>query len=90
MATKVKVRIDTEEHRINLPALPLSMVSMIAKIALRFSVVEKADNTEVDVRQLLMFATEFINQAKRELKNMEPFVLVEVQDEDNYILVEMR
>ncbi len=87
MATKVKICIDTEAHKIHLPALPFSMISFIAKIALRFST---TDTTEMQTRQLLLFTSEFLKHAKQELKHMEPFVLAEVQDEDNYILIEMR
>ena len=63
------------------------MISFIAKIALRFSA---TDTTEMQARQMLLFTSEFLKQAKQELKHMDPFVLAEVQDEDNYILIEMR
>lgn len=93
MVSKIKVKVKTEDKKINLPAIPISWLPFILKIAARAKVNASSKDgkeVDVDVDVMLRQVSALIKQAKPLLKHMEPFTMVEVQTDDAFVLIEMK
>lgn len=92
MIKKVKVRVTTGRKNINLPAIPISLLSFLVQTGIRWGKFTNdfdAEDKEL-IEQGLAIASDILKHAKPILHELEPFTLVEIESEDANVLIEMR
>ena len=89
MARKIKIKVKDNNTNINLPSIPISFVIF----SLRFF--KKSINRKLKENGLSLTYLDIMNLTKalkKEIKHLDPFILVEVENEkeNEYILIEVR
>ncbi len=92
MASKIKVRIKSDDTNINLPSIGFGVAMTFVRFGLWSTKFVK--NMDQETRQLLEenkpLIIEQIRFIFKELKKSEPFTLVEIKSSDAYVLIEIK
>lgn len=86
MARKLVIRIDTEEKKVKLPAIPLRMLPSLASLAMRFTRNQEGAKVNVSPHDMRIFLKELAS----ELRSHDPFVLVQVETPKEKVLIELK
>ena len=92
MAKKIKIVVESVEQNVTIPAIPLSAAAAILKVVLWGSQYVPAQSRDETVQILLdnrEAILQFVQTSVKELKECEPFRLVEVESGPTRVLIDI-
>lgn len=92
MASKVKIKIQSDDSNINLPSVSFGVIMTFIRIWLWSSKFIKSmdEETQQYLRENKSTIIRTVKEILKELKGYEPFTLVEVTSDDAYVLIDIR
>ncbi len=86
MKKKIKVRINTPDVKLNLPAMPLWMLSKLSGFMIKHI---DDDATKQKIKENKALIKQFFKNLNKALDDYEPFTLVEVDSDDTHIKIDV-
>lgn len=92
MARKIKITIESKEKKLHLPAVPISAAFFFMKSGLwgsQFFSANSEDEFLVFLHQNKEKILALLQSVRETVKDCDPFTLVEIQSDQDFVLIEL-